>query len=76
MKGGTRKRGSTWSYYFDLGTINGKRQKEVSKQKRKRKRHLQKRSMNTIMQDSYLNIPKSRCRTILINGMICTASRT
>ena len=23
MKGGTRKRGSTWSYYFDLGTIGG-----------------------------------------------------
>lgn len=28
MKGGTRKRGSTWSYYFDLGTIGGKRQKK------------------------------------------------
>ena len=28
MTGGTRKRGSTWSYYFDLGTINGKRQKK------------------------------------------------
>ena len=27
MKGGTRKRGSTWSYYFDLGTVGGKRQK-------------------------------------------------
>lgn len=27
MKGSVRKRGSTWSYYFDLGTINGKRQK-------------------------------------------------
>lgn len=28
MTGGTRKRGSTWSYYFDLGQINGKRQKK------------------------------------------------
>ena len=28
MTGGTRKRGSTWSYYFDLGKINGKRQKK------------------------------------------------
>lgn len=27
MLGGTRKRGATWSYYFDLGQINGKRQK-------------------------------------------------
>lgn len=28
MKGGTRKRGSTWSYYFDMGTVAGKRQKK------------------------------------------------
>ena len=28
MTGGTRKRGSTWSYYFDLGKINGKRQRK------------------------------------------------
>lgn len=28
MTGGTRKRGSTWSYYFDLGTVDGKRQKK------------------------------------------------
>lgn len=28
MTGGTRKRGSTWSYYFDLGKVNGKRQKK------------------------------------------------
>lgn len=28
MKGSVRKRGSTWSYYFDLGTVNGKRQKK------------------------------------------------
>lgn len=27
MKGSVRKRGSTWSYYFDLGVINGKRKK-------------------------------------------------
>lgn len=27
MKGGTRKRGATWSYYFDAGTVDGKRQK-------------------------------------------------
>lgn len=28
MTGGTRKRGSTWSYYFDLGRVDGKRQKK------------------------------------------------
>ncbi len=28
MKGGTRKRGSTWSYYFDMGKVDGKRQKK------------------------------------------------
>ena len=27
MKGGTRKRGKTWSYYFDAAQINGKRKK-------------------------------------------------
>lgn len=27
MKGGVRKRGNTWYYYFDLGTIDGKRKK-------------------------------------------------
>lgn len=28
MPGGTRKRGKTWSYYFDLGAVGGKRQKK------------------------------------------------
>lgn len=28
MTGGTRKRGSTWYYYFDLGKVNGKRKKK------------------------------------------------
>ena len=28
MNGGTRKRGSTWSYYFDLGKVEGKRKKK------------------------------------------------
>ena len=28
MKGGTRKRGKTWSYYFDMGTVNGQRKKK------------------------------------------------
>ena len=28
MNGGVRKRGSTWSYYFDLGKVNGKRKKK------------------------------------------------
>jgi len=27
MKGGVRKRGSTWYYYFDLGMVEGKRKK-------------------------------------------------
>ena len=28
MKGSVRKRGSTWSYRFDMGTIDGKRQRK------------------------------------------------
>lgn len=28
MKGSVRKRGSTWSYYFDLGVIDGKRKRK------------------------------------------------
>lgn len=28
MTGGVRKRGSTWSYYFDLGQVDGKRKKK------------------------------------------------
>lgn len=28
MQGGVRKRGNTWSYYFDLGKIEGKRKKK------------------------------------------------
>lgn len=28
MTGGTRKRGASWYYYFDLGKVNGKRQKK------------------------------------------------
>jgi len=29
MKGGFRLRGLTWSYYFDLGIVDGKRKKKV-----------------------------------------------
>ncbi|MEG0133064.1 MAG: tyrosine-type recombinase/integrase [Clostridium sp.] len=28
MQGGTRKRGSTWSYYFDLGMVDGNRKRK------------------------------------------------
>lgn len=28
MKGGTRKRGASWSYYFDMGKVDGKRRKK------------------------------------------------
>lgn len=28
MQGSVRKRGKTWSYYFDLGTVDGKRKKK------------------------------------------------
>ena len=28
MQGGVRKRGATWSYYFDLGKVDGKRKKK------------------------------------------------
>ena len=28
MTGGVRKRGKTWSYYFDLGKVDGKRKKK------------------------------------------------
>lgn len=42
MQGGVRKRGTTWSYYFDLGKIDGKRKKKEkvdSKPRRKLNRH-------------------------------------
>ena len=29
MQGGVRKRGTTWSYYFDLGKIDGKSMHDV-----------------------------------------------
>ena len=28
MNGGVRKRGASWSYYFDLGKVDGKRKKK------------------------------------------------
>ena len=28
MTGGVRKRGKTWSYYFDMGKVDGKRKKK------------------------------------------------
>lgn len=28
MNGGTRKRGNTWSYYFDMGKVDGKRKRK------------------------------------------------
>ena len=28
MQGGVRKRGNKWSYYFDIGTVDGKRKKK------------------------------------------------
>ena len=28
MKGGVRKRGTTWSYYFYIGEIDGKKKNE------------------------------------------------
>ena len=31
MQGGVRKRGTTWSYYFDLGKIDGKSNKIIKK---------------------------------------------
>lgn len=40
MNGGTRKRGSNWSYYFDLGKVDGKRKKKaVSALKRTQRLH-------------------------------------
>ena len=40
MKGGTRKRGKTWSYYFDIAQISGKRKKiEKADSALKRKRN-------------------------------------
>lgn len=47
MKGGTRKRGKTWSYYFDTAQVGGKRKKtkradSCTRKKRKRlwQRHI------------------------------------
>ena len=36
MQGGVRKRGTTWSYYFDLGKIDGKKKKRVDSEPRKK----------------------------------------
>lgn len=54
MNGGVRKRGATWSYYFDLGKIDGKRKKVVSAPKKKQNKHLLLQSMNTPIQGSVL----------------------
>ena len=35
MQGGVRKRGTTWSYYFDLGKIDGKRKRVDSEPRKK-----------------------------------------
>ena len=37
MQGGVRKRGKTWSYYFDLGKVGGKRTKKEKSGFRTRK---------------------------------------
>jgi len=40
MKGGVRKRGDTWYYYFDVGKVNGKRKKIERKGGRTKKEAL------------------------------------
>lgn len=42
MNGGTRKRGNTWSYYFDMAKIDGKRNRKEKggfKTKKTQKHH-------------------------------------
>lgn len=41
MKGGVRKRGDTWYYYFDVGKVNGKRKKIERKGGRTKKEALE-----------------------------------
>lgn len=78
MTGGTRKRGATWSYYFDLGKIDGKRQKKEKggfKTKKEAETALAKLSTNTTTPGRSLPRPKSPFRIIWISGMICTVNR-
>ena len=49
MTGGTRKRGTTWRYYLDVGKVGGREKKADLKQKRKQKLLLLKQSVSTIM---------------------------
>ena len=78
MTGGTRKRGATWSYYFDLGKIDGKRQKKEKggfKTKKEAETALAKAINEYNNAGQSLPRPKSPFRIIWISGMICTASR-
>lgn len=72
MQGSVRKRGSMWSYSFDMGTVGGKRQRKEKgrfRTKRKRKQHLQKRSANITTLVLSLNHPAAPFLIIWICGL-------
>ena len=64
MKGGTRKRGKTWSYYFDAAAVGGKR-KKIEKMP---KPLLQKPYQNTIEPEQSLSHQISVLEIIWMNG--------
>ena len=71
MKGGTRKRGKTWSYYFDTAQVGGKRkkiEKADSALKRKRKRLWRRLSQNMKTPDRSFSHPPSASVIIWISG--------
>lgn len=71
MKGGTRKRGKTWSYYFDAAAVGGKRKKlrkEDFVPRKKPKPLLQKPYQNTIEPEQSLSHQISALEIIWMNG--------
>ena len=72
MKGGTRKRGKSWSYYFDTAAIGGKRKKIEKggfRTKKRLRRPSQKPLQNITIQDVYSSRPKSASVITLISGL-------
>lgn len=73
MVGGVRKRGKTWSYYFDLGKIDGKRKKKEkvdSVPKKKLNRLWPQQLTNIIMRGNYWNQQRLRFMITLTTGLI------
>ena len=69
MKGGTRKRGKTWSYYFDTAQVGGKRKKIEKGGFRTKKEAETALSRNMKAPDRSFSHPPSASVIIWISGM-------